>query len=220
MYDALWLGDVMYLQWETWQVGFTPLLLSFLRTTVFPPTLQLIENSVCLLRNLSYQVHREIPGCERYQEAQPINQGPAPSSQKGGCFSSRKSKGLCQRKTETCTIHLFRQEEGHLLWCHCWQQCFTRLILNTHTHTCTNKTSFRTGMLTILRLGECSSSCSSLFVFHWEYWFVLSQLQTQLLLFNPFVCVITESFCSDSESVNIHMKKPDIDYPSRYFSFC
>ncbi|XP_061625965.1 catenin delta-1 isoform X2 [Phyllopteryx taeniolatus] len=54
---------------------------------------KLIENSVCLLRNLSYHVHREIPGCERYQEAAPVNQGPAPSSQKGGCFSSRKSKG-------------------------------------------------------------------------------------------------------------------------------
>uniref|UniRef100_A0A4W6DIT0 Catenin delta 1 n=1 Tax=Lates calcarifer TaxID=8187 RepID=A0A4W6DIT0_LATCA len=54
---------------------------------------KLIENSVCLLRNLSYHVHREIPGCERYQEAAPINQGPAPSSQKGGCFSSRKGKG-------------------------------------------------------------------------------------------------------------------------------
>ncbi|XP_051239879.1 catenin delta-1 isoform X1 [Dicentrarchus labrax] len=53
---------------------------------------KLIENSVCLLRNLSYQVHREIPGYERYQEAAPLNQGPAPSSQKGGCFSSRKSK--------------------------------------------------------------------------------------------------------------------------------
>uniref|UniRef100_A0A8C4H7T7 Catenin (cadherin-associated protein), delta 1 n=1 Tax=Dicentrarchus labrax TaxID=13489 RepID=A0A8C4H7T7_DICLA len=45
---------------------------------------KLIENSVCLLRNLSYQVHREIPGYERYQEAAPLNQGPAPSSQKGG----------------------------------------------------------------------------------------------------------------------------------------
>ncbi|XP_061684788.1 catenin delta-1 isoform X9 [Syngnathoides biaculeatus] len=54
---------------------------------------KLIENSVCLLRNLSYHVHREIPGCERYQEAAPVNQGPAPSTQKGGCFSSRKSKG-------------------------------------------------------------------------------------------------------------------------------
>ncbi|XP_076583960.1 catenin delta-1 isoform X2 [Chaetodon auriga] len=53
---------------------------------------KLIENSVCLLRNLSYHVHREIPGCERYQETAPLNQGPAPSSQKGGCFSSRKSK--------------------------------------------------------------------------------------------------------------------------------
>ncbi|XP_051939212.1 catenin delta-1 isoform X6 [Hippocampus zosterae] len=53
---------------------------------------KLIENSVCLLRNLSYHVHREIPGCERYQEAVPVNQGPAPSSQKSGCFSSRKNK--------------------------------------------------------------------------------------------------------------------------------
>uniref|UniRef100_A0A672HZT7 Catenin (cadherin-associated protein), delta 1 n=1 Tax=Salarias fasciatus TaxID=181472 RepID=A0A672HZT7_SALFA len=54
---------------------------------------KLIENSVCLLRNLSYHVHREIPGCERYQETTPVNQGPAPSGQKGGCFSSRKGKG-------------------------------------------------------------------------------------------------------------------------------
>uniref|UniRef100_A0A8C9Y9S5 Catenin delta 1 n=1 Tax=Sander lucioperca TaxID=283035 RepID=A0A8C9Y9S5_SANLU len=45
---------------------------------------KLIENSMCLLRNLSYQVHREIPGSERYQEAAPLNQGPAPASQKGG----------------------------------------------------------------------------------------------------------------------------------------
>ena len=59
---------------------------------LFP--VQLIENSVCLLRNLSYQVHREVPNCERYQEAQPVNQGPVPT-QKTGCFSSRKGKGVC-----------------------------------------------------------------------------------------------------------------------------
>lgn len=53
-----------------------------------------MENSVCLLRNLSYQVHREVPGCERYQETAPINQGPAPANHKGGCFSSRKGKGV------------------------------------------------------------------------------------------------------------------------------
>lgn len=53
-----------------------------------------MENSVCLLRNLSYQVHREVPGCERYQETAPVNQGPAPANQKGGCFSSRKGKGV------------------------------------------------------------------------------------------------------------------------------
>ncbi|XP_056152402.1 catenin delta-1-like isoform X1 [Lampris incognitus] len=53
---------------------------------------KLVENSVCLLRNLSYQVHREVPGCERYAEAAPLNQGPAPNSNKGGCFGSRKGK--------------------------------------------------------------------------------------------------------------------------------
>uniref|UniRef100_A0A7N8WUS3 Catenin (cadherin-associated protein), delta 1 n=1 Tax=Mastacembelus armatus TaxID=205130 RepID=A0A7N8WUS3_9TELE len=54
---------------------------------------KLIENCVCLLRNLSYQVHREIPGCERYQETTSISQSHGSSSQKGSCFSSRKSKG-------------------------------------------------------------------------------------------------------------------------------
>ncbi|XP_066574769.1 catenin delta-1 isoform X2 [Amia ocellicauda] len=55
---------------------------------------KLIENCVCLLRNLSYQVHREVPGCERYQDAMPLGQGPASSSsQKGSCFGSKKSKG-------------------------------------------------------------------------------------------------------------------------------
>lgn len=69
---------------------------------------------MCLLRNLSYQVHREIPGCERYQEAVPLNQGPAPSSQKGGCFSSRKSKGLCERGRDMyCAVFfVFFQSAG------------------------------------------------------------------------------------------------------------
>lgn len=72
------------------------------------PSLQLIENCVCLLRNLSYQVHREIPGFERYQEAITVNQGPASSGQKGGCFSSRKSKGLCpgQREIHAVLVEL------------------------------------------------------------------------------------------------------------------
>ncbi|XP_051939208.1 catenin delta-1 isoform X2 [Hippocampus zosterae] len=67
---------------------------------------KLIENSVCLLRNLSYHVHREIPGCERYQEAVPVNQGPAPSSQKSGCFSSRKNKGKKDEDAAADTIDI------------------------------------------------------------------------------------------------------------------
>ncbi|XP_061900091.1 catenin delta-1-like isoform X4 [Entelurus aequoreus] len=53
---------------------------------------KLVENCMCLLRNLSYQVHREVPSCDRYAESAPINQGPAPGSNKGGCFGSRKGK--------------------------------------------------------------------------------------------------------------------------------
>uniref|UniRef100_A0A665T5C2 Catenin delta 1 n=1 Tax=Echeneis naucrates TaxID=173247 RepID=A0A665T5C2_ECHNA len=52
---------------------------------------KLVENCVCLLRNLSYQVHREVPGCERYAETTPLGQAPAPTN-KGGCFGSRKGK--------------------------------------------------------------------------------------------------------------------------------
>lgn len=53
---------------------------------------QLVENCVCLLRNLSYQVHREIPQAERYQEALPSvanNTGPHAAS----CFGAKKGKG-------------------------------------------------------------------------------------------------------------------------------
>uniref|UniRef100_A0A2I2ZCY7 Catenin delta 1 n=1 Tax=Gorilla gorilla gorilla TaxID=9595 RepID=A0A2I2ZCY7_GORGO len=53
---------------------------------------KLVENCVCLLRNLSYQVHREIPQAERYQEAAPNvanNTGPHAAS----CFGAKKGKG-------------------------------------------------------------------------------------------------------------------------------
>ncbi|XP_032702421.1 LOW QUALITY PROTEIN: catenin delta-1 [Lontra canadensis] len=52
---------------------------------------KLVENCVCLLRNLSYQVHREIPQAERYQEAPPTvanNTGPHAAS----CFGAKKGK--------------------------------------------------------------------------------------------------------------------------------
>ncbi|XP_021103941.1 catenin delta-1 isoform X1 [Heterocephalus glaber] len=52
---------------------------------------KLVENCVCLLRNLSYQVHREIPQAERYQEAPPTvanNSGPHAAS----CFGAKKGK--------------------------------------------------------------------------------------------------------------------------------
>ncbi|NWX62542.1 CTND1 protein, partial [Promerops cafer] len=53
---------------------------------------KLVENCVCLLRNLSYQVHREIPHAERYQETPLVpanNAGPHNAS----CFGAKKGKG-------------------------------------------------------------------------------------------------------------------------------
>lgn len=53
---------------------------------------QLVENCVCLLRNLSYQVHREIPHAERYQETPlaPANTAGPPAA---SCFGTKKGKG-------------------------------------------------------------------------------------------------------------------------------
>ncbi|XP_066443589.1 catenin delta-1-like isoform X1 [Eleutherodactylus coqui] len=51
---------------------------------------KLVENVVCLLRNLSYHIHREIPQAEKYQESpQTVNAEP----QNPSCFGVRRGKG-------------------------------------------------------------------------------------------------------------------------------
>nr|KAF6464681.1 catenin delta 1 [Rousettus aegyptiacus] len=52
---------------------------------------KLVENCVCLLRNLSYQVHREIPQAERYQEAPP-NVANSTGPHAASCFGAKKGK--------------------------------------------------------------------------------------------------------------------------------
>lgn len=52
-----------------------------------------MENCVCLLRNLSYQVHREIPHAERYQEA-PLNTTNNAGPHAASCFGAKKGKGM------------------------------------------------------------------------------------------------------------------------------
>ncbi|XP_069485135.1 catenin delta-1 isoform X3 [Ambystoma mexicanum] len=51
---------------------------------------KLVENSVCLLRNLSYQVHREIPHAEKYQDV-PLNSSSS-GQQNASCFGTKKGK--------------------------------------------------------------------------------------------------------------------------------
>lgn len=59
---------------------------------------QSVENCVCIMRNLSYHVHKEVPGADRYQEAEPGIPGSATTSQRrrkddASCFGGRKAKG-------------------------------------------------------------------------------------------------------------------------------
>ncbi|XP_074246908.1 splicing regulator ARVCF isoform X2 [Saimiri boliviensis] len=57
-----------------------------------------VENCVCIMRNLSYHVHKEVPGADRYQEAEPGPLGSAVGSQRrrrddASCFGGKKAKG-------------------------------------------------------------------------------------------------------------------------------
>ncbi|XP_055080476.1 ARVCF delta catenin family member b isoform X3 [Periophthalmus magnuspinnatus] len=57
-----------------------------------------VENCVCIMRNLSYHVHKEVPGAEKYQDPNglqaPGSAGPQRKKKDdGGCFGGKKAKG-------------------------------------------------------------------------------------------------------------------------------
>ncbi|XP_055511411.1 ARVCF delta catenin family member b isoform X4 [Leucoraja erinacea] len=57
-----------------------------------------VENCVCIMRNLSYQVHREVPGADKFREPTADQQpggGGAHKKKKddSGCFGGKKAKG-------------------------------------------------------------------------------------------------------------------------------
>ncbi|XP_078277615.1 ARVCF delta catenin family member b isoform X3 [Rhinoraja longicauda] len=56
-----------------------------------------VENCVCIMRNLSYQVHREVPGAEKFREPTAEQQPGGGGTQKkkkedSGCFGGKKAK--------------------------------------------------------------------------------------------------------------------------------
>ncbi|XP_068460573.1 ARVCF delta catenin family member b isoform X7 [Clinocottus analis] len=58
-----------------------------------------VENCVCIMRNLSYHVHKEVPGAERFQDpSAPQAPGSAGPQRKkkddAGCFGGKKAKGF------------------------------------------------------------------------------------------------------------------------------
>ncbi|XP_028269634.1 ARVCF delta catenin family member b isoform X10 [Parambassis ranga] len=57
-----------------------------------------VENCVCIMRNLSYQVHKEVPGAEKFQDPStlqaPGSAGPQRKKKDdAGCFGGKKAKG-------------------------------------------------------------------------------------------------------------------------------
>ncbi|NXW46057.1 ARVC protein, partial [Nyctiprogne leucopyga] len=57
-----------------------------------------VENCVCIMRNLSYHVHKEVPGADKYQELDASQTTGTGGSQKkkkddAGCFGGKKAKG-------------------------------------------------------------------------------------------------------------------------------
>ncbi|XP_025752633.1 ARVCF delta catenin family member b isoform X6 [Oreochromis niloticus] len=58
-----------------------------------------VENCVCIMRNLSYHVHKEVPGAEKYQDPSvlqaPGSAGPQRKKKDdAGCFGGKKAKGF------------------------------------------------------------------------------------------------------------------------------
>lgn len=61
---------------------------------------------MCIMRNLSYHVHKEIPGADKYQEldaGQTTGTGGSQKKKKddAGYFGGKKAKGMCCKKLQT-----------------------------------------------------------------------------------------------------------------------
>ncbi|XP_073806805.1 ARVCF delta catenin family member b isoform X18 [Danio rerio] len=57
-----------------------------------------VENCVCIMRNLSYHVHKEVPGAEKFQDPSALQAPGSAGTQRkkkddAGCFGGKKAKG-------------------------------------------------------------------------------------------------------------------------------
>ncbi|KAM8924228.1 catenin delta-1 isoform 2-T2 [Pelodytes ibericus] len=96
---------------------------------------KLVENVVCLLRNLSYHIHREIPQAEKYQET-PQNSTAEPQNQ--SCFGVRRGKGKKNsEETAADTVDFPKRAapaQGYeLLFQHELVQLYVYLVKFSHT---------------------------------------------------------------------------------------
>lgn len=64
---------------------------------------------MCIMRNLSYHVHKEVPGADKYQELDAGQTAGTGGSQKkkkddAGCFGGKKAKGMPHREPKTGNV--------------------------------------------------------------------------------------------------------------------
>lgn len=123
--------------------------------------------------------------------------GPCPLQPEGGLLQlPQEQRSVWERERHVLCCFFFSQQEEHLWFCHCRQQCLTGLILRART----NKT--RRSHRNVNNFPNCEKahplSCCSLFVFHWEYWFVFPPLHTPSPLFYGFHWAATTNICQHS----------------------
>ncbi|TNM90035.1 hypothetical protein fugu_004269 [Takifugu bimaculatus] len=77
-----------------------------------------VENCVCIMRNLSYHVHKEVPGAEKFQDPSalqaPGSAGPQRKKKDdAGCFGGKKAKGRknCDNDKSYDTLDLPKRTE-------------------------------------------------------------------------------------------------------------
>lgn len=79
---------------------------------------------MCIMRNLSYHVHKEVPGAEKFQDPSalqaPGSAGPQRKKKDdAGCFGGKKAKGEIDKKPsiiiQTCHLRL-KDEVYSITW--------------------------------------------------------------------------------------------------------
>uniref|UniRef100_A0ACB8FZF1 Uncharacterized protein n=1 Tax=Sphaerodactylus townsendi TaxID=933632 RepID=A0ACB8FZF1_9SAUR len=80
-----------------------------------------VENCVCIMRNLSYHVHKEVPGADKFQDLEANQLGSLGGTQKkkkddAGCFGGKKTKEEWFNQVSFLMTDKHHYDEFGLIW--------------------------------------------------------------------------------------------------------